>query len=164
MVDALFTLAAGLERATRQSKGAGTLSLLQLVASHEHLRPSEIAALQHVHPSLITRQVTALEDAGYLEVTADPGDGRSCLVTLTSAGSEELLRLSDVGLDRFTLFVADWQPAEVRMLTVLLRKLANSKAAVAAQERPRGGRRWARKREPDQSSLARSGGLSSQAG
>jgi hypothetical protein len=66
-------------------------------------------------------------------------------VTLTPAGAGEPQRLVQAGLDRFALFVADWQPGDVRMLTALLDKLRNSIAAVAAQEqqlRPV-GRRWA---------------------
>jgi DNA-binding MarR family transcriptional regulator len=145
MVTALFTLTAGTERARRQRKAAGTLSLLQLVADRQPIRPSEIAEVQDVHPSLVTRQVRELEDAGHVQVAADPADGRSCLVTLTPAGTGELQRLTQVGLDRFALFVADWSPGDVRMLTTLLDKLRNSIAAVAAQEQEQrpAGRRWA---------------------
>ena len=145
MVAALFTLTAGMERARRQRKAAAALSLLQLVAGRQPIRPSEIAHLQDVHPSLITRQIRELEDAGHAQVAADPADGRSCLVTLTPAGASELQRLTQAGLDRFALFVADWQPGEVRTLTALLDKLRNSMAAVAAQEQEQrpAGRRWA---------------------
>jgi DNA-binding MarR family transcriptional regulator len=145
MVAALFTLTAGMERARRQRKAAAALSLLQLVAGHQPIRPSEIADLQDVHPSLVTRQVRELEDAGHVQVAADPADGRSCLVTLTPAGTGELKRLTQAGLDRFALFVADWQPGDVRTLTALLDKLRNSIAAVAEQEQEQrpAGRRWA---------------------
>jgi DNA-binding MarR family transcriptional regulator len=145
MVAALFTLTAGMERARRRRKAATALSLLQMVADRQPIRPSEIADLQDVHPSLITRQIRELEDAGHVQVAADPADGRSCLVTLTPAGAGELQRLTRVGLDRFALFVADWQPAEIRTLTALLDKLRNSMAAVAAQEQEQrpAGRRWA---------------------
>jgi DNA-binding MarR family transcriptional regulator len=151
MVAALFTLTAGLDRARRQRKAAGTLSLLQLIADRQAIRPSEIADLQEVHPSLITRQVRELEDAGHVQVAADPADGRSCLVTLTPAGAGELRRLTQVGLDRFALFVADWQPGQVRTLTALLDKLRESIAAVNAREQERrpAGRRWARTSRQD---------------
>jgi DNA-binding MarR family transcriptional regulator len=142
MVVALFTMNAGLERARRRSKRASTLSLLQVVGDHGRIRPSEIAELQQVHPSLVTRQVRDLEDAGYAAVTANPADGRSCLVELTPAGADELRRLVQGGLDRFALFVADWEPGEVRMLTALLEKLEMSKATVAAPERRSAGPRW----------------------
>jgi DNA-binding MarR family transcriptional regulator len=148
MVGALFTMNAGLERARRQRKGASTLSLLQVIASHNGIRPSEIAELQRVHPSLVTRQVRELEDAGFAKVTADPADRRSCLVTLEPAGAAELQRLELFGLKRFALFVKDWEPAEVRVLTELLRKLQTSMAEVSAREQlRRPGRRWAQKGE-----------------
>ena len=143
MVAALFTLTGGLERARRQRRAAGTLSLLQLITDRGAIRPSEIADLQGVHPSLVTRQVRELEGAGHVRVAADPADGRSCLVTLTPAGADGLKRLTQVGLDRFALFVADWQPGDVRRLTALLDKLRHSIAAVAAQEQRPAGRRWA---------------------
>jgi DNA-binding MarR family transcriptional regulator len=143
MVIALFTLIGGIDRAARQSADASTLSLLQAVASRDAIRPSEIADLQHVHPSLVTRQVRDLEDKGYAQVAADPADGRSCLVTLTPAGAGEMARLRQVGVDRFATFLADWEPEEVRTLTALLEKLQSSTTATATQRRP-GRRRWAR--------------------
>jgi hypothetical protein len=69
-------------------------------------------------------------------------------VTLTPAGAEELQALTEEGLNRFGLFVADWEPEEVRMLTTLLQKLEASKAAVTARERPPPGRHWARRTPP----------------
>lgn len=134
MVVALFALTAGLERARRQKKAAGALSLLQVIAGHEGIRPSDIADLQLVHPSLITRQVRELEDAGYVQVTGDPADGRSWLVSLSPAGWSEMRRLQQAGLDRFALFVADWEPGEVRALAALLEKLRTSMAAVGEHE------------------------------
>lgn len=135
MVGALFTLIGSLERATRLSRGASTLSLLQVLGDHGALRPSELAELQRVHPSLVTRQIQDLDDMGYVKATADPADGRSRLVTLTRAGRKEMARLQKIGIDRFALFVADWQPEEVQELTTLLERLQASKAAVTAQER-----------------------------
>jgi DNA-binding MarR family transcriptional regulator len=143
MVTALFVTNAALDRARRQKKGASTLSLLQVVAATPGIRPSEIASAQDVHPSQVTRQVRELESLGLVQVTADPADKRSCRVTLTAAGSDELQSLTEEGLDRFALFVADWEPEEVRMLTSLLQKLEESKAAAVARQRPPPGRRWA---------------------
>jgi DNA-binding MarR family transcriptional regulator len=131
MVIALFTVNAGLDRARRRSNGASTLSVLQVLAGREGIRPSAIAEQLGVHPSLVTRQVQELEDAGYVDVTVDPVDARSLRVTLTRSGSREQQRLVQIGLDRFASFVADWEPDEVRTLTALLEKLERSKAAAA---------------------------------
>lgn len=143
MVAALFATNAALDRARRQKKGARTLSLLQIVAASPGIRPTEIANAQDVHPSQVTRQARDLESDGLLRIAADPADRRSCRVTLTSSGVKEWKRLTDEGLDRFAAFVADWEPEEVQTLTLLLEKLEASKAAVAAQQRPPAGRRWA---------------------
>ena len=144
MVTALFVTNAALDRARRQKKGASTLSLLQLVAAAPGIRPSEIATAQGVHPSQVTRQVRELDSLGLVRVTADTADKRSCRVTLTTAGSDELHSLTEEGLDRFALFVTDWEPEEVRMLTSLLQKLEESKAEAVARQRPPPGRHWAR--------------------
>lgn len=143
MVVALLTLAGGLERARRRSQGAAVLSMLQVIAGHGQIRPSEIADGLQIHPSLVSRRVRDLEADGYIDVTANPGDHRSCLIQLTPAGADQMTRLQQAGLERFATFVADWEPAEVRTLTSLLRKLETSKAAVAAAERQPPGRRWA---------------------
>jgi DNA-binding MarR family transcriptional regulator len=127
------------------ARHASALDLLQIVAEHGRVRPSEIAGLQQVHPSLVTRQVQELEALGYVEVGEDSGDRRAWLVTLTPAGAAETCRLQQVGLDRFATFVADWEPREVQTLTALLEKLERSKAAVAERER-RPARRGMRER------------------
>jgi DNA-binding MarR family transcriptional regulator len=134
MVVALFTLISGVERARRQKKAAAALDLLQVIAASEGIRPSDIAGQRLVHRSLVTRQLRDLEDAGYVQFAADPRDGRSWLVALTPAGRDEMLLLQEVGLERFAMFVAGWQPGEVRQLTALLEKLASSMAAVTDQE------------------------------
>jgi DNA-binding MarR family transcriptional regulator len=142
MVSALFTLNAGLDRARRQRKGASTLSLLQVIADHDGIRPSEIADLQQVHPSLVTRQIRELEEQEYVTVGEDPSDRRSLRVTVTDAGAQELRRLVDFGLKRFALFVKDWDPEELRAFTELLLKLQTSMATISAREqRPATGRR-----------------------
>jgi DNA-binding MarR family transcriptional regulator len=143
MVAALFVTNAALDRARRQKKGANTLGLLQIVAATRGIRPSEIASAQGVHPSQVTRQVRDLENQGLLQVTADTVDHRSCRVSLTSPGRRELQRLTEIGLHRFSSFVADWEPEEVRMLTSLLQKFEESKAAADARQRPPVGRHWA---------------------
>jgi DNA-binding MarR family transcriptional regulator len=150
MTAALFAINAGLEKARRQRKGASTLSLLQVVATREGIRPSEIAEVQHVHPSLVTRQVRDLEDAGYVEVTADPADRRSCLVKLLPAGTEELHRLDQFGVKRFELYVKDWKPEDVQQFTHLLEKLRTSMSTLSEGEPERSpGSRW-RQRTPSQ--------------
>ena len=142
LVVALFTVVGGIQRATRQSKLASGLALMQTIGEEGRSRPSEIAERQQLHPSQITRQVRVLEDQGFVAVEGDSSDRRAWLVSLTPKGIEEMRRLQQVGVDRFALFVADWEDSEVHHLTALLEKFERSKAAVAERERrPARGRR-----------------------
>jgi DNA-binding MarR family transcriptional regulator len=112
------------------TRGAGRLSLRPIIGERGGIRPSEIAERRGVHPSLVTRQVRQPEDGG---CGTDPADGRSCLLTLTPEGIDELHRLVEVGLDHVAGFVADWSSDEVRALTALLTRLEASKVAAGAR-------------------------------
>ena len=144
MVIALFTLNAGLDRARRESPGAGRLSVLQVLTAPGGVRPSDIASTLQVSPSLVTRHVQALEEDGFVSVSRDPADHRSCLVSLTAIGHEELRRLQEVGVARFASFVAGWESSDVVTLTRLLERLEVDKHATAQREARRSRRpRWA---------------------
>ncbi len=116
--------------------------MLQLIAANPRVSPKAIAAELDLHPSSITRQVHVLEDAGHVAVVANQEDRRSCRITLTDAGREELNRLTQIGLGRFATFVAAWDAEEVRTLARLLWKLeASMTEGVQPEPRP-GGRHW----------------------
>ena len=52
-----------------------------------------IAAAEQIAPSTLTRLVTALEELGYVERCAVPGDARSSTLTITACGHEALERI-----------------------------------------------------------------------
>jgi DNA-binding MarR family transcriptional regulator len=142
MVLALFTMMGGIQRATRRSPAASRLTVLQVIEARPGRRPSEIAAELDVNQSTITRHVQALQAEGQVTMAADPQDGRACTLQLTNSGREELAALTQIGLQRFASFVADWDADEVRTLTRLLVKLEESKAEVGRREPPSSERRW----------------------
>jgi len=148
LVDALSVLNAGTGSIRRHPKDGSLLDLLQVIADHDGIRLSSIADRLHTHGSVVGRRVRECEDAGYVTVSHDPGDLRSRLVTLEHLGAEELRRLTDLSIQRFSRFVDGWEPEEVRRLTELLEKLRTSMAtAPGRQRRPRGAARGAG--EPD---------------
>jgi DNA-binding MarR family transcriptional regulator len=57
------------------------------------LTPSELAAIERVKRPTATRTLRVLGEAGLVERTPDPEDGRSALVSVTAAGRERLRRL-----------------------------------------------------------------------
>src|SRR4051795_3994063 len=54
-------------------------------------RCSTLAAMAGVDVSVVSRQVAALERAGYVERRPDPRDGRGSLIGLTPAGAAALV-------------------------------------------------------------------------
>jgi DNA-binding MarR family transcriptional regulator len=84
-------------RRLRQEAG-GELSPTQSAAlatidRHGPLTPSELADRERIRRPTATRLIAALEEAGLVDRTRDPGDGRSFLVSLSPAGRELLARV-----------------------------------------------------------------------
>src|SRR5690348_474024 len=53
---------------------------------HEAMRISDLAAKVELDSSTVSRQIKALEEAGLVERTTDPADGRASLVQLSEQG------------------------------------------------------------------------------
>lgn len=105
MPDATATVDAGrlrvalirISRELRRHNFAGLtptqLATLSTVDRCGPVRLGELASSEGVAPSTLTRSVTALESHGYLARTSVPSDGRSVLVSTTTAGHRLLERL-----------------------------------------------------------------------
>ncbi len=66
---------------------------LATVERHGPLAPSELAEIERVKRPTATRTLRVLGEAGLVERTRDPEDGRSALVSVTGTGRERLRRL-----------------------------------------------------------------------
>jgi DNA-binding MarR family transcriptional regulator len=87
-------------RRLRQEAAGGATALtptsasaLATVERHGPLTPSELAEIERVKRPTATRTLSVLDDAGLVDRAPDPGDGRSCLVSVNSAGRKRLRRL-----------------------------------------------------------------------
>ncbi len=69
------------------------LAALATVESAGPLRLGDLAAAERIAPSTLTRMVTALEDLGYVERCAVPGDARASTLTITPRGHAALERI-----------------------------------------------------------------------
>ncbi len=69
------------------------VSALASVERHGPLTPSELAEIERVKRPTATRVLRGLLEAGLIERTPDPADGRSALVSVNAAGRERLRRL-----------------------------------------------------------------------
>lgn len=70
-----------------------TAAALATVERHGPLTPSELAEAERVKRPTATRILRGLTEAGLVERTPDPEDGRCAVVSITAAGRERLRRL-----------------------------------------------------------------------
>jgi DNA-binding MarR family transcriptional regulator len=84
-------------RRLRQEAGSGLTpsqgAALATIDRHGPLTPSELADRERIKRPTATRVIAWLEEAGLVDRTRDPQDGRSSLVALSPAGRELLSRL-----------------------------------------------------------------------
>jgi DNA-binding MarR family transcriptional regulator len=78
-------------RRLRQEAGEhlspSSVAALATIERRGPLAPSELAEIERVKRPTITRVVARLEEAGLVERTNDPADGRAFLVSITRQGS-----------------------------------------------------------------------------
>lgn len=86
----LARIARGLDRATRGSDlTRSALSVLGTVAVRGPIGMGELAAVEGVNPTMLSRLAGKLEAAGLLVRDTDPDDGRAVRVAVTEAGAAE---------------------------------------------------------------------------
>lgn len=119
---------ARLSRRLRKHELAGLtptqLSALATVEQAGPLRLGDLAAAERIAPSTLTRLVSVLEDRGYVERRAVPGDARAWTLVVTSRGHEVLDRIRQEN----TALLAD------SLLTLSPDQLAALAAALPALE------------------------------
>ena len=88
---------ARLSRRLRRHELAGLtptqLAALSTIEKAGPMRLGDLAAAEGIAPSTLTRLVTALEDSGYVQRTADPSDARASTLAITAHGQEALERI-----------------------------------------------------------------------
>lgn len=87
-------------------------------------RCSALAARAGVDVSVASRQLAALERAGYVERRPDPQDGRASLVHLTDEGVRALAVTRALRARWAAAALADWGEDDARLLSGLLERLA----------------------------------------
>jgi DNA-binding MarR family transcriptional regulator len=124
----LRVVLARLSRRLRKHELAGLtptkLSALATVWRSGPLRLGDLAAAERIAPSTLTRLVSALEEFGYVERCAVPGDARASTLAITPSGENVLERISQES----TILLQD------SLLTLTADQLAAVAAALPALE------------------------------
>jgi DNA-binding MarR family transcriptional regulator len=109
-------------------------------------RCSALAARAGIDVSVASRQVAALERAGYVERRPDPVDGRASLLSLTTAGVDAIAATRALRQEWALSALASWDEDDARTLSDLLDRLVTDlgsaglprgSAALAAVPAPR---------------------------
>jgi DNA-binding MarR family transcriptional regulator len=115
------------------------LSALATVERAGPVRLGDLAAAERIAPSTLTRLVSALEERGYVERYAVPGDARAAAVSVTDQGRSVLDQIRE----QTTIQLADGllllPPGQLAALAAALPALEHL-AEAAVDPRPASGR------------------------
>jgi DNA-binding MarR family transcriptional regulator len=88
------------------------LSALATVDQNGPLRLGDLAAAEGIAPSTLTRLVTALEESGYVERRAVPGDARASELSITPDGRAVIDRVREESTKMIAGMLAQLTPAQ----------------------------------------------------
>jgi DNA-binding MarR family transcriptional regulator len=125
LVRAVYGLTALKRDMSRLASFEHPVGLVPLAVVHRlaPARVKDVARELQVDLSVASRQVTALETAGFIRRDADPVDRRAQLLSVTEAGKVALDRAHDRIVAVFADALADWDDASITSLTAALTRL-----------------------------------------
>jgi DNA-binding MarR family transcriptional regulator len=102
----------------------GDLVILGVVARQDSIRSGQIAVTLGVDPSVVSRQLAALERLGLVARCADPADRRAELVSATPLGREQLQGARAAMCEALAQRLGDWDPDSIQHAATVVRDLA----------------------------------------
>ena len=140
--EALFALAPlAVRRRSRELSLTATATLATLERTGPR-RLTDLAASEGVTQPSMTAVVSRLEDAGFAERRADPGDRRVVLVAISQAGRHYLGAMRRAGASAFTVLIDKLPAQEAAALSAALpalRRLLELAAEGPDGQAPPGG-------------------------
>jgi DNA-binding MarR family transcriptional regulator len=109
--------------------------LLNRVEELGPMRASDLAATLQLDASTISRQTHKLVDAGLIERTIDPVDGRACLLAVSERGREALAEAVSFRRVQLAELLNEWSSGDRGHLTALLDRLADDLQQPSPRER-----------------------------
>ncbi len=96
------------------------LSTLATVGQLGPVRLGDLAAVERIAPSTLTRLINVLESNGYVRREAAPADARAFLVTLTEQGQDALERIRQEATNLLTDILLTLPPDQLAALASAL--------------------------------------------
>lgn len=97
--------------------------LLVILQREGAMRLTDIAASIGVGKPSVSRQIAMLEQLGLVQKEADPLDGRAQSITLTPAGSKQLVTAQTARKEAFHHLMEDWDVKDLTTLGTLIAQL-----------------------------------------
>lgn len=97
--------------------------ILGYLARNEGINQAGLADLLEIRPMTLVRQIDRMEDTGWIERRADPGDRRARRLFLTEKGRRVLSRIWDVASETRDEALARLSAPEADRLIELLRRV-----------------------------------------
>jgi len=79
------------------------ISVLETVSRRGPIRISDLAVVEDVNPTMLSRVAGKLEEAGLIRRHQHPGDGRAALLSLTDKGERVLERMRSERTDQLSV-------------------------------------------------------------
>jgi DNA-binding MarR family transcriptional regulator len=117
---------------------AGDIEILDLVARHGPLSPSEVSASTGIHPATLTGVIDRLEGAGWLSRVPDPDDRRRVRLEARRERGAEMVRLYAPMNRSLTEICAALTPDQLEVVRDFLRHAAEAGIDAAAGLRETG--------------------------
>ncbi|TDK26980.1 MarR family transcriptional regulator [Arthrobacter crusticola] len=97
--------------------------LLVILQQEGSMRLTDIAASVGVGKPSVSRQIAMLEQLGLVHKEADPLDGRAQAISLTPAGTQQLVNAQTARKQAFHELMADWDVSDLQQLGHLIAQL-----------------------------------------
>lgn len=130
---------ARLSRRLRRHEVAGLtptqLAALATVESAGPMRLGDLAAIEGIAPSTLTRLVAALEESGYVQRCPDPADARATMLAIAAGGHAILERIRAESTAMLAQFLGELTPDQQATLAAalpVLEQLAEASAPPAS--------------------------------
>jgi len=113
---------------------AGQLEVLELLQTHEPMKPSDLLPYLETTPAAVTTLLDRMERAGLVERNRDEGDRRIVWVTMTDLGRAEVERGVEVRSSIVNRSLDRISSHNRQLLVYLIGKVSGTRDSAAAAE------------------------------
>lgn len=97
------------------------VKIISILYQHDHLTPTEIGKMLDIEKGSLTALIDQLEEMGLVVRCDDPNDRRKLLVSLSTAGMNEMNKIMDHYTQQLNVFLHNVNSEEMKKFVASLR-------------------------------------------